>query len=175
MAYAILLPLLVDSGWSLMKISLVVNVYGLLIGIVSSMASGWLIQRMGRRKVLVGIAGALGIGILLLLLPASGYHDFFSGSVAIGVLFILYGPAMTVMSTLMMDQSSPHAPATEFAMQHSLFHLMSHISNVFGLAAAGWAGYPAVIIAASIISFITLGVAIKGYPQIEMTACVSPA
>lgn len=82
---------------------------------------------------------------------------------------------MTVMSTLMMDQSSPHAPATEFAMQHSLFHLMSHISNALGLAAAGWAGYPAVIIAASAISFIALGVAIKGYSQIEMTACVSPA
>jgi len=166
MAYALILPLLVDSGWPLARIGLVVNICGTLVGAFSAMVSGWLIQRLGRRRILLGMAGLQGLAALLLLLPASGRNDIFSVGLAVGALLLLYGPAVTVMTTLMMDMTSPHAPATQFAMQHSLFMLTGKIFSALGVAGAGLLGYPSIIVAASALSFIALGLAARSYPLI---------
>lgn len=88
-AYGVITPLLVDAGWSLERIGFSINIVGSVLGMLSAVAVGWLIRRLGRKPVMFGTALAMGGGLLLLLAPAMGRTDNLSVWAAIGALFLL--------------------------------------------------------------------------------------
>jgi len=152
-AYSLIAPILVDSGWRLDAIGLVVNFLGSAAGAAAAMVTGYLVKRFGRRSILIKLSVMQGIAILLLLFPVSGHTSVAMILASVCVIIFLYSPSATILSTIMMDQVSTEKPATDFAMQHSLYLMIGFISGFGGTASAGYTGYGAVIIAASVLAF----------------------
>lgn len=145
LGYALITPILVDAGWSLDRIGLAVNVIGSLCGIPAALLTGRLIRRYGVRPVLIGAAVLQVPGILVLALPLTGATGMLPVTVAVGLFFFCYNPAVAVITTLMMGASDPRSPATDYALQYSLYMLFSSIAVTLGTAAAGQVGYMGVL------------------------------
>ncbi|RNF68998.1 MFS transporter [Marinomonas rhizomae] len=147
LAYSLITPMLVDQGWTLEKIGWSVNVAGSALGVLSALLAGWLIKKVTRRKALVFAAlfqlpGVIAIGFLV-----NGVSDSVSVTIAVGVYFICYNPAATVLATFMMDRVAQESgsPGSEYTMQYSinLFFSMGVIS--VGTAFVGMIGYVGVL------------------------------
>lgn len=151
-AYVLIAPILVDAGWRLEFIGLVVNIIGSAVGAVSAIFSGFLVRRFGRRNILIWLSVLQSASILLLLLPVSGHVSTSIVLVSVCLILIVYSPSATVLSTIMMDQVSGEKPATDYAMQHSLYLMVGFLSGFGGTAIAGHTGYAAMITAASVIA-----------------------
>ncbi|MGE4319232.1 MAG: MFS transporter [Deferribacterales bacterium] len=158
-AYTLISPILVDSGWRLDVIGLVVNVIGSAVGAVSAFFAGMMIKKFGRRKMLVGLSLAQGATVLLMLLPVSGHSGTVTVLISVCMILIVYSPSATLLSTIMMDQVSGEKPATDFAMQHSFYLMVGFFSGFAGTAMAGVAGYVTMISIASMLAFLAAGAA----------------
>jgi len=145
LGYALITPILVDAGWALDRIGLAVNVVGSLCGIPAALLAGRLIRRHGVRPVLVGAAVLQVPGILVLALPLTGATDMLPVTLAVGLFFFCYNPVVAVMTTIMMGQSDARTPATDYAVQYSLYMLFSIVAVTLGTAAAGQLGYMGVL------------------------------
>ncbi|MDW6002265.1 MFS transporter [Vibrio mangrovi] len=157
LAYALITPILVDEGWGLDRIGLLVNMFGSALGVLSALTTGWLITRMSRKRVLVVSGFIQLIGILAIVLPVFGYTDSVSVTLAIGLYFICYNPAATILATLMMDQISGQAPGSEYTLQYSLkmFFSMGMIS--VGTAMLGPYGYQGVLLLSFAVGVFACG------------------
>jgi MFS family permease len=145
LAYAVITPSLVDAGWALDRIGLLVSVVGSLLGVPAALATGLLIRRYGRRPVMIGAALLQIPGILALLVPALGHTGELAVAVAVGLYFLSFNPVVAVIGTLMMDHASPETPATDYAAQYSLYMLCSMLAASAGTALAGRFGYGPVL------------------------------
>lgn len=163
LAWPLITPMLVDAQWQLNEIGFVVNVIGSILGIVGAMLAGWLIKQYGRR---FGVILTLIMQIptaLLLILITQGYTDYLSVALIVSTLMFGYSPVMSVTFTLMMDHASDRHPATDIALQYSLFNLFSIFASMLATAMAGYFGYPFVLMAAAATVFVALAVSYR-YP-----------
>lgn len=85
--YALITPLLVDSGWSLERIGFAVNIVGSLLGLVAALGAGWAVKRFGRKPSLVGFALFQAVTLLVLLGPARGNTNDLAVALAVGRSF----------------------------------------------------------------------------------------
>lgn len=145
LGYALITPILVDAGWTLDRIGLAVNVIGSLCGIPSALLTGQLIRRFGIRPVLIGAAALQVLGILALGVPLAGVTDMLPVTVAVGLFFFCYNPAVAAITTLMMGASDPKTPATDYALQYCIYMMFSILAATVGTAAAGRFGYLGVL------------------------------
>jgi MFS family permease len=152
--YAMITPLLVDAGWSLDRIGFAVNVVGSLLGLVVALSAGWVVKRFGRKPALVAFALLQGLAMLALLAPALGNTSDLVVWLAVGAVFVGYSPALTVLSTIMMDKARPARAGTDYTMQYSMMSLVNFASGGFGLALAGSFGYVTMIVAAAITGLL---------------------
>ncbi|OOV85994.1 MFS transporter [Oceanospirillum linum] len=151
LAYGLLTPLLVDVGWSMEQIGLVMNVIGSLVGVFASILVGWLLHRYTRRRVLLSSAIFQCAALLALLLPVLGYTDLLSVGLAIGLFYFAFTAVTTVLMTLMMDHASKATPSTDYAMQFGINALLSYLMAAASMLLAGWLGYGGVILFALIL------------------------
>ena len=166
MAYAMITPILVDADWSLERIGFVLNIVGSAVGMLAALAAGWAIRWIGRRAALVGAALAQAVGLLLLLLPASGATGAASVTVSLCAVFLPYGAVATVVMTLMMDRASASAsPATDFTVQYSVYSLMGFLAGAIGLSLAAQLGYQGVIMLAAGIALVAAAIARAFYHE----------
>jgi len=149
LGYALITPILVDAGWSLDRIGLAVNVVGSLCGIPAALLTGRLIRRFGVQPILIGAAVLQVPGILALALPLVGATGMAPVTLAVGLFFFCYNPVLAVLTTLMMHRSDPASPATDYALQYSLYMLFSIVAVTLGTAAAGQIGYMGVLAVAA--------------------------
>ena len=150
-AYGLMTPILVDAGWRLDHIGLNINIFGSMAGIVGAFVTGWMLKRFGRKRLLVWTPFIQSLGVLILILPATGYAYTWISMFAIGLIMFLYSPSTTVLSTLMMDHVE-RSPALEYAIQHCVFSFAGIFSAGMAMSFAGKFGYTSIIIAASLIS-----------------------
>lgn len=132
LVYAMIAPLLVDAGWSLDRIGLVLNVAGSAAGVASAMAAGGLVRKVGRRNAMIGAAALQCVGILAIWPLAAGQHGVLAATVAVVVYYLCYNPAAVVLALLMMDEASAASPATDYALQFSVNQFFA-----FGMISAG--------------------------------------
>ena len=161
MAYAVITPALVDAGWPLARIGLVVNVAGSLAGLGAAMATGWWLGRIGRRTAL--IAGALiqAAGVLAVLLVVCDGGAILAGLGAV-LFFLGYNPASTVLATLMMDRAAQDSPATDYTLQFSITQIAGMGTMTAAASVAGMTGYGGVVGLAVAASLAAAAVAL-GY------------
>lgn len=178
--YALITPLLVDSGWSLERIGFAVNIVGSLLGLVAALGAGWAVKRFGRKPSLVGFALLQAVTLLALLGPARGNTSDLAVALAVGAIFFGYSPAFTVLSTVMMDKSRPDKAGTDYTAQYSAMSLVSFAVSGLSLTLAGTLGYVATIIIAVGCGVLGAGVVLALYhparAEIEtVQVVVSPA
>ena len=182
LAYSLITPILVDVGWSLDRIGLIVNVVGALIGAPAAFFTGWLMNHFGRRKTMIWAAFLQVPGILALALPVLGYLGNWTVLVAVGLFVLFYNPVVVVISTLMMDHVSAESPATDYASQYSLYMLFSILSVTAGTALAGRIGYLPILILSALggVLMALLSLRYRHQPhdpptfELEMMSAFSP-
>jgi len=143
LVYGLITPTLVDAGWALDRIGLVLNVAGSLAGALSAVAAGGLIRNIGRRRAMIGAAALQIVGIGAIWLIVLGQHGVLTATTAVVIYYLCYNPAAVVLALLMMDEASAASPATDYALQVSVNQFFA-----FGMiAASAWiaqsAGYAA--------------------------------
>ncbi|AFK55117.1 MFS transporter [Tistrella mobilis] len=142
MAYALIMPALVEAGWSMERIGLVVNVAGPMAGILGALAAGRIAGRIGRRPALILAALVQLAGIAVVAVPVLSTGEGWLPVAAVCLYFLFYNPGATVMAMVMMDRASTARPATDYSLQ-ATFHAavgMGSISTGAAIAAAGGAG-----------------------------------
>ncbi len=167
MAYGLITPILVDEEWSLDKIGFAVHIVGFGIGVLSAFLASWFISKYGRKNIL--IISSLGqiIGILLLFMLQSEYNSSFIAMLVVGFIFSFYSPSSVVMTTLMMDEVSSEFPASQFAMQHSIYMFSGIVASGLAVSFAGIFGYPTMIVIGSVIGLLAL------YSSLNLTSILS--
>ncbi|MFD2235073.1 MFS transporter [Phaeospirillum tilakii] len=167
LAYALIVPILVDAGWGMDRIGLAVNVLGSLAGMAAALATGWILPRLGRRRGMI-LAALLQIpGIGAIALPVFGMTDDVTVTVAVGLYFLFYNPAATVLATLMMDHASPERPATDYTVQYSLNMLFAMAAMSVAATLAGQIGYGGVLGSAVVAALLAAMLSLRYRPLPE--------
>ncbi|CCG41193.1 MFS transporter [Magnetospirillum molischianum] len=174
LAYALIIPILVDAGWEMDRIGFAVNVLGSLAGMAAAMATGWLLPRLGRRRGMIWAALLQILGIAALALPVFGLTGTVSVTTAVLLYFLLYNPAATVLSTLMMDHASPDRPATDYTVQYSLNMLFAMATMSGAAALAGQIGYGGVLGLAVLAGLLAALLSLRYRPDGGTTTITAP-
>ena len=145
MAYAMITPMLIDTGWSMSQIGRYVNICGVLIGACSMMLLGLLMRRWSVSHAMPRVMGMQVVAVAAVLgLATASQH-------AVGDVWLLacvvvymacYTPVDVLLPTLMMERASARSPATDFSMQFGIYNGMGIMfSGAFGLQLAAALGY----------------------------------
>jgi len=165
LAYSIVMPSLIDAGWGLESVGLVVNVLGSLAGVAGALAYGRLLRRYSRRRAMVVAALLQLLGICGLALPAMGWASAAMAGAAVVAYFLLYNPAATVLATLMMDQSSAASPSTDYTLQVSLSQCFVMLLTSAGAMLAARIGYGGVVAAAVVLALLAAAASLRWTPR----------
>jgi predicted MFS family arabinose efflux permease len=156
LGYALITPMLVDTGWPMARIGMLINVIGATLSVLAALLTGWLLRRQTRFTVMTGTAVAQIMGLLALVLLQTGPRENWRIYAAAGTFFLSRGALFALMNTLMMDRASLKSPATDFTLQYSVYSLVMFISAVSSTTLAGAMGYRWVLMAACTISCLAL-------------------
>ena len=145
LAYSVLTPMLVDSGWTMSRIGQVVNMYGTLVGIVSMLGLGLIMKRWSPAVALRVMLPAQVVAVLALATPLVLRAGELWVMLGVGLYMAIYMPMGVLVSTLMMSRSSAHAPATDFSMQYGFYLCAGYGFGALGLSLAQRLGYDTVL------------------------------
>ncbi|APR81017.1 AmpG permease [Minicystis rosea] len=119
LAYGMVKPLLVDRGFGVAEIGVLIGGAGFFAGLVGALLGGVLVSRVGRKRALL-IAGVLQlIGILGYVAPAAGIGGVPAIWAASIVEHVTGGMATVALFTIMMDVCGD-AAATDYTLQASI-------------------------------------------------------
>ncbi len=153
--FALLNPLLVDSGWALGDIGFAVKIFGSAVGLCAALLATPLITRLGRVNALIS-ALFLQLLALLLMLPLTlGLTGKIMVYTAITIHFMSFPALLVISATMIMDKAAhSRHKATFFTLQFSFASLLGFTYSSISMALAKYVGYSTVVIAATVISFI---------------------
>ncbi|RBQ28147.1 MFS transporter [Aliarcobacter vitoriensis] len=158
--FGILTPILVDLNWSLDDIGVIVYMIGYSFGIVSSFGASYLIQKFGKKTILISASFGQIIVILLLLILFS-HNNIFIVIFIVSLIFIIQIPAFVLINTLIMDLSSNDSPAFQIAMQSGIFVLSTIIFSSLAIFIAGKYGYDNAIYLFAILGIFSVYLSTK--------------
>jgi MFS transporter, PAT family, beta-lactamase induction signal transducer AmpG len=141
MASGMLRPLFVDLGLSLGEIGWMLGIVGNTTGLVGALIGGVLIERLGRKRSLIGFAFLQAVAIALCILPAIQISQRPILYVVSMTLQFFHAMAGTAIFTIMMDISHKETAGTDFTVQSSIVFLGGIIGIVSGGFIAGSVGY----------------------------------
>ena len=137
-------PMLVDRGFSLERVGLLLGVAGSLGALTGAAAAGWVMRRRGRQTTLVLTGLVLVAALAAHILPALGLGGLTVIQVVIVLGGIASGAATSALYTAAMDASSYDRAGTDFTIQQSLAATGPMIAagvSGFSAAAFGYAGH----------------------------------
>ncbi|TNH24676.1 MFS transporter [Testudinibacter sp. TR-2022] len=157
--FSILSPTLVDGGWSMTEIGMMMN-YGVLIGLVAVISVVPLSKKFCRKKT-VRIFTALQLISLIALLPLSfGKTDTLWAYLAVTACYLSFAPMFTLNSAIMMDLAAKSTtPTIAYTVQIAVAMLFSILASTLSLATADYFGYSATVllsIGAALITLMTM-------------------
>ncbi len=154
-------PILVDLGWELSKIGFYIHIVGYSIGVVSAFGSSFLIEKFGKKIVLIMAALGQTLGLLLYLVLLNFPIDETFVTLIVAFIFALSSISSATLTTLMMDKCSNENPATQFAMQHALMQFSSIAFSGIAVSLAGSMGYENVVMVFCTFGLVAVFVAMK--------------
>lgn len=159
-AFGLITPFLVDLGWSLDKIGFIVYSIGYGVGFLSSFIASYLIQKFGKKMVLIFTSFGQ-ILALLMLIYLFKYNYTIVVIFVVSLIFIMYTPGFVIINTLIMDMSSEDSPASQIAIQNGIFVLSGTMFMSFSVIIAGNLGYEKAIYIFAIIGLVSLYLSTK--------------
>jgi MFS transporter, PAT family, beta-lactamase induction signal transducer AmpG len=172
LAYGLITPLLVDAGWSLTSIAVVLNVWGAVAGILGGWYGGRIVTRLGRKRALVLVAVAQAVSLAGLMVPISVSSAVIPVGITIGLVMAAYGANTTVLTTTLMDRSRPEYAGTDYTVQYSVLSIGGFLSAGLGLAVAGQIGYAGALAVAVALSLVCIPMALR---RTDMEPAAVPA
>lgn len=160
-AFGLTTPLLVDLGWGLDKIGFAVHIVGYGIGFLASFGASYVINKFGKKNILIIAAFGQFIGILMMLLLFKHHNNDFLVMFVIGVIFMFYTPSQVLMNTIMMDLSSNKTPASQFAIQHSIYMFSGILFSSLSVSMSGILGYEKIILICALIGLLSIYLSTK--------------
>lgn len=168
MAITMAKPMLVDFGWSLSQIGVLIGVGTSMAALSGALSAGHLIGTLGRRPALIGFEvlhalALLGTGAAV----ASGRTAGPGASVALVVALVVVsfagGMSSTALYTWMMDRSNVKTPGTDFTMQQALAAMGPLIAAGLSGFSANSLGYPAhFLLCAGLSLVVAVGILLSG-------------
>jgi len=155
-AFGLTTPILVDLGWQLQKVGFTVYIVGYSIGFFASFGTKFLLKNFSKKMVLVFAAFGQIVGILMLLLLFEYHTKDYLVMFVIGLIFLFYIPSQVLMNTIMMDLSSSKSPASQFAIQHSIYMFSGIIFASISVIAAGVFGYTKIILVCAFVGLLAM-------------------
>lgn len=144
-AHGLIAPILVDEKWELQDIGFIVHIVGYSIGILASFGTSFLVNKFGRINILILSAFGQIFSILLLLIILNGYNNIYIVTVIVGLIYLFYTPTATIISILMMDEIDSENPASQYAIQHSIFMFSIIVFASLSVYFSGKLGYENII------------------------------
>lgn len=143
-AQTMLNPMLVDLGYELEEIGLMLGVAGSFAALAGALAGGAWIRRVGRKRSLVTFVGLEAIAAAIYATLASGAAG--TATVWIGAMAmpLAGGMATAALYTQMMDRCDGATGATDFSLQQSLAVVGAIVAasfSGFSASALGYAGH----------------------------------
>jgi MFS transporter, PAT family, beta-lactamase induction signal transducer AmpG len=148
MATRMLRPLFVDLGLSLGEIGWILGIVSYTAGLMGALMAGVFMNRLGRKRSLIGFALLQTIAIAFCILPAvhlSQRPILYFVSI---ILETSHAMAGTAIFTMMMDISHQETAGTDFTVQSSVVFLGGIMGMVAGGLIAGSIGYVGVFMIA---------------------------
>lgn len=152
-------PLLVDRGFSLEQIGLLLGVLGSAAALAGALLGGRLVRRWGRHRGLATTGFLLVPALAAYLLPALGVGGLGTLVAVVMTSSLIAGAATAVLYTAAMDAAAYDTAGTDFTIQQSLAAVGPMVAaSLSGVSAAalGYAGHFA--LAAGLQLVIVLGV-----------------
>ena len=154
--FALLNPLLVDSGWQLDQIGFATKIYGSCIGLLSAMLATPLMSWLGRVNALIGVILIQALALFVLLPITQGNATSLYVYSYITAHFIGFPALLVISSTIMMDKAAQtRHRATFFTLQFTVASLLGLVYSSVSLGLANRYGYDQV---ALIGALLTLGI-----------------
>ncbi len=144
LAYGMVKPLLVDRGLSVEEIGWLVGTIGFFAGLAGALLGGWVVNRVGRSRALIGCGLLQLVGILAYVAPAAGLAGRGALAAACTIEHLTGGMATVALFTRMMDLSREETAGTDYTVQASVVVLATGTAaTLSGLVAArlGYAGH----------------------------------
>lgn len=158
-------PLLVDTGYSLSEIGMLVGGVGFVAGLLGALIGGTTINLLGRRNALLlfGIAQSVAVGSYALITIAP------PGAVGLALLIgfehLTGGAATATLFTCMMDWSRPQTAATDYTVQASAVVVATGLAATMSGFSAQILGWESHFIAAGLLSAAGAAVAAALYAR----------
>ena len=144
-AYFLLEPALLDAGWSLTRAGVVLSVVIAGPAIVGGLLAGHLVDRLGRRTMLL-VVGLGGAATLVGLVPlAQGSATLATTVLALSLFVVLNAAANALVYTVNMDLARPDTAGGDFTLLASLSMIVYFLGGGMLLALAESLGYIAVL------------------------------
>ncbi|PWJ54345.1 Predicted arabinose efflux permease, MFS family [Quadrisphaera granulorum] len=171
-AQALVTPMLVDAGWSLATIGTFSTMVAGAVAIAAALATGLLVRRFGRLRILV-LAGAIqAVAILALLVLAGREADAAVIAVIVCLVNGAYGAVATVVYTVHMDLSRSATAGSDYTLLASFAFMAGLIGGAVGLGVAASVGYGWVIVAAAVL--VAAGVALAPVALAPIVRAAAP-
>jgi predicted MFS family arabinose efflux permease len=127
-------PLMVDLGFSPIRIGLLTGVHGVGVGLLGALAAGWLIPRLGRRAILRGGCLLNTLAALGMLPLALGVTETTYLLAAIGAASLGIAATMTAVNTIAMYFTRPGHEGTDYSLQVAI----SMLGGGMFMGLSGW-------------------------------------
>ena len=174
-ATGMLRPLLVDRGLSLSDIGWLLGTVGFVAGLVGALLGGALVNRLGRRRALVGFAA-------LQAATVGGYVLVAAGGVGLGMIYTLCaaehlagGMATAALFTWMMDGCRRECAATDYTVQASGVVIATGVASALSGFSAGLLGYTGHFLLATVLAAISVFLVLRLFPPESSHPAVAPS
>ncbi|MFF0149209.1 MFS transporter [Amycolatopsis sulphurea] len=145
--FTLLNPMLLDAGWSLSQIGVVVTVFGSLVAIAGGLAAGPITARLGQRRSLLVFGIAQLVVVPGLFAVAYGHAEPLFTTIVICLVHLIYA-ATTAASTVSMDLGRPDSAGSDYTALSTVGTAVSFGVGAASTALAGTFGYPLLLAAA---------------------------
>lgn len=159
---SLLLPMLVDQGYSMKEFAVLQGVLFPAIGAVATVASPWVIRRWGRKRVILVAAAFLCLHLVDLIFIHL-YHP--PHALAFGLLCFLGFTNVFLfvgIHSVVMDLSLPETAATDWTIQSGVLGITAALCGFLAGQIAHRAGYTSLLVISLFVSAIGI-LAVKRY------------
>ncbi len=155
-SYALLTPALVDIGWSLALIGIVLNIVASLAAVAGAIVAGSAISRVGARRVLLAGVALTVVSALAVIPVTAGSLAVASSTALIALVQVAYVVVSAVVYTTNMNLSRQRTAGTDFTTLTSFSMIASLVGGGLIVALAGTFGYATMLVVSAVLAVLGL-------------------
>lgn len=146
-AYGLITPALVDAGWSLTKVGLVMGLFMAIPASIGAATAGWAVRRVGLPRLFIGSGICLVLASTVLAVALSASTPDSLRLLGLGLYILAMSGLSTGVYTIHMAFSRPEFAGTDFTTLTCIGTLWSTIGSYVALTLAAYTNYQTTVMA----------------------------